>query len=142
MEKKMYNAGDLEMEETPESAADVGDLETGERFGSVADVGDHGRKSHGFFFVLAAATAPVNKLVVCDCREKKIPGQQCVRPGPVRFLFPRDCEKGRVGHRDYVRRQRPQKGCRTGRGDPEGAGSVASNLCLRQNMKDSGKVIV
>ena len=72
--KKMYDAGDLEMEEMPESAADVGDLETGERFGSVADVGDHGRKSHGFFFVLAAATAPVNNASDRDQCDFYFPG--------------------------------------------------------------------
>ena len=69
--KKMYDAGDLEMEEMPESAADVGDLETGERFGSVADVGDHGRKSHGFFFVLAAATPRSTSLSSATVAKKR-----------------------------------------------------------------------
>jgi len=77
--KKMYDAGDLEMEETPESAADVG---------------DHGRKSHGFFFVLAAATAPVNKLVVCDCREKKIPVNNASDRDQCDFYFPGIAKKG------------------------------------------------
>lgn len=92
--KKMYDVGDLEIEETPESAADVGDLEKGGRFGSVADVGDHSGKNHGFFFVLAAATAPVNNLVVCDCREKKIPVNNASDRDQCDFYFPGIAKKG------------------------------------------------